>query len=395
MRHFPDWLEAYLAYSANTEPPAHLRFWAGVSAVAGCLQRKVWIDRDKDTWYPNFFIIIVGPPGVVQKSTTINTAYSLLKQIKGVRFGPSVITPQRLVEKLGESKDSFLFRNMYKAQCAMTIKASELGTLIDPQDRVGLDYLTDLWDNPDLFDKETKGSGNDKITNAWLNMIGGTTPAWIAGNFPQYAIGSGFTSRCLFVYSDRKARLVPHPELEKMEGAEEQRAKLVADLQEINKLTGPFQKTKAAYDLESAWYEDHNRNPPQLLVGEQFGGYLSRKQAHVSKLAMVLSASTREDRVIDRKEWADALLMVSGLEEQMLQVFAQIGQSEQTLHMNRLLAFVKAIGRVKWEEAYLKVHAHFPSLRAFEDCLLGMQRSLKIKMIQEGSAIWIVPGPAA
>ena len=40
-----DWLSAYLDYSSHSEAPASMRFWCGVSAVAGALRRKVWIDQ--------------------------------------------------------------------------------------------------------------------------------------------------------------------------------------------------------------------------------------------------------------------------------------------------------------------------------------------------------------
>ena len=59
------------------------------------------------------------------------------------------------------------------------------------------------------FKKISKHAGNDDVVNPWINIIACTTPAWIAGNFPEYMIGGGFTSRCVFVYADAKERFVP------------------------------------------------------------------------------------------------------------------------------------------------------------------------------------------
>jgi hypothetical protein len=75
-----------------------------------------------------------------------------------------------------------------------------------------VDLLVSLWDGKQgAFEKKTKGSGSDSVENPWINLIACTTPAWIAGNFPEYMIGGGFTSRCIFVYAEKKAKLVAYP----------------------------------------------------------------------------------------------------------------------------------------------------------------------------------------
>ena len=60
-----DWLSAFLDYTQFGEAPKHMYFWAGVSAIAGALRRKVWIDQAYFRWYPNFYICLVAPPGIV------------------------------------------------------------------------------------------------------------------------------------------------------------------------------------------------------------------------------------------------------------------------------------------------------------------------------------------
>ena len=79
-RNFPDWITAYLKYASVTEAPRRMHFWAGVGAVAGCLRRRVWLDMKRFQWFPSFYIIYVGPPGVVTKSTTIDIATDLIKR---------------------------------------------------------------------------------------------------------------------------------------------------------------------------------------------------------------------------------------------------------------------------------------------------------------------------
>ena len=91
-RNYADWLKAYLKYAEATEAPQHMHFWSGVSAVAGALRRKVWIDQAYFKWYPNFYIVLVAPPGIVSKSTTVGIAMDLLRKVPGIHFGPDVVT---------------------------------------------------------------------------------------------------------------------------------------------------------------------------------------------------------------------------------------------------------------------------------------------------------------
>ena len=71
-RHYEDWLTAFCDYAQHGEAPRRMYFWAGVSAVAGALRRKVWIDEAYFKWYCNMYIVFVAPPGIVSKSTTAN-----------------------------------------------------------------------------------------------------------------------------------------------------------------------------------------------------------------------------------------------------------------------------------------------------------------------------------
>lgn len=91
-RHFDDWLKTYMLYTRDSESPDEFHFWTGVSTIAGALRRRVWIDMRKFLWTPNFYIILVGPPGIVTKSTTTSVGYNLLRHVEGVHFGPDSAT---------------------------------------------------------------------------------------------------------------------------------------------------------------------------------------------------------------------------------------------------------------------------------------------------------------
>ncbi len=395
-RRCQDWLKAYLDYSSHTEAPAHMRFWSGVSAIAGALRRKVWIDQSYFKWYPNFYIVLVAPPGVVSKSTTAGVAMNLLKQVPGIKFGPDIVTWPALVSSFALAAEAFEWKGEWHTMCAMTLESSEFGNLLNPQDREMVDLYVTLWDGKQgSMRKETKTSGNDEVINPWINMIACTTPAWIAGSFPEYMIGGGFTSRCIFIYADKKARQVAYPIREVPPDLRQQEAALVHDLEQIAMLCGEYKLTEEAYTWGTEWYTRHNASPNPALNDDKFGGYLARKQTHIHKLAMILAAGTSDTMFITPEHLAIADTMVSDLEADMQQVFSKIGRTDDSVNTERLLHFIRTSGKVQWDVAFRHVHRYFPSVRVFEDVLSGLIRSGLVAMTQEGGGIWLSPGRAS
>lgn len=371
-----------------------MRFWCGVSAVAGALRRKVWIDQAYFKWYANFYIVLVAPPGVVSKSTTSATAMSLLKKVPGIQFGPDIVTWPALVMSFADSAETFEYPpGVHNVMSAMTLESSEFGNLLNPQDREMVDLYVTLWDGKQgAMRKETKTSGNDEVLNPWINIIACTTPSWIAGSFPEYMIGGGFTSRCIFIYAEKKAKRVSYPSRVVPKDLHRLEADLVSDLSQIARLTGEYRLTEEAFEWGDAWYNRHNDHPPVHLNDDRFGGYLARKQTHIHKLAMVIAASQSDALWITAEHLAISERMVSDLEPDMAQVFAKIGRSDDSMHSERLLNYIKQSGKVEWEVAFRHVHKYFPGIRDYEDIVSGLVRSGLVYMSQEGAKVFLSPG---
>jgi hypothetical protein len=373
-RNFKDWLAAYVDFASYTETPRRMHFWAGVSTIAGALRRKVWIDQKYFKWHCNMYILLVAPPGVVAKSTTISIAMNLLRKVPGMRFGPDAATWQALVSSFADSREPFELNGVWHTQSALTLESSEMGNLIDPQDRQAIDLLTNLWDGKEgTFDKVTKTNGAETIENPWVNIIAATTPAWIAGNFPESIIGGGFMSRCLLVYADTKDKYIAYPARIVPANFYTTQTALVQDLEHIaTKLVGEYQLSPDATAWGEHWYEKHWKDePPDELDDDRFSGYLSRKQTHIHKTAMVLAAASRDQLVIEKEDIESAAAMVTDLERDMQKVFARIGRTTHSLQAERFVHYVHKHGIVSYPEAYRHVHTAFPDIRNFDGIARG------------------------
>lgn len=395
-RHYSNWINAFLDYSQFGEAPRHMYFWSGVSALAGALRRKVWIDQAYFRWYPNFYICLVAPPGIVSKSTTAAISMNLLKKVPGIRFGPDVVTWQALTSKFAESAETFEYAGEHHIMSPLTLESSEFGNLLNPQDKDMVDLLVSLWDGKQgSFEKHTKHSGKDVIQNPWINLIACTTPSWIAGNFPEYMIGGGFTSRCIFVYADKKNKYVAYPGLDVPATMRETEQKLIEDLEHISvNLAGEYKLAKDAILWGTRWYKQHyTGNIATELGDDRLGGYIARKQTHIHKLAMILAASESDDLIIREEHLQIANIMVSELEADMSKVFSKIGQTATSVYAERLIWYVRTRRVCALTEAYRHVHSSFPQMRDFQGIVDGAIAAGFLRKQLRGTATFLEAVP--
>lgn len=375
-RNFENWLKAYMAFTRDSESPDDFHFWTGVATVAGALRRRVWIDMRKFQWTPNFYIILVGPPGIATKSTSTRTGMRLLESVPDIHFGPPSITWQKLADSLAEAiehvktvgpdgKDAFL------SMSCLTIPVSELGTFLKIDDTALIDVLVDLWDGQlTQWGHSTKTSGTTDIKNPWLNIIGCTTPAWLKAHFPEHLIGGGLTSRIVFVFGDTKRSLIPYPD-ELITDAEyrSMEDRLKADLLEISRLQGEYKLSAAAREWGHKWYERHwNGARPLYMASDRYGGYHSRKQTHIHKLAIILAASQGNDLVVQLPHLEEAEAILSASERHMLRVFESIGMVDEAKQVAELAAFVRAHSFLTSNDLYGLVR-NVMSVKEFEEAL--------------------------
>ena len=325
-RHLPNWLTAYLDYTSASEAPENFHFWTGVSVIAGALRRHVWIDMGYFQWTPCFYIVFVAPPGIVSKSTTANVGMRLLREVPGIHFGPDAVTWQSLVQSLAYAAEGFEYDSELHTMSTITIVSSEFGTFLNPNDREMVDVLVSLWDGQiGTWEKATKTQGSDRIVNPWINLIACTTPAWIQGNFPEYMIGGGFTSRTIFVYGESKRQLVAYPKDRISSHQKGLEPHLIRDLEHIStSLIGPYSLDPGATKWGERWYENLYEQNKATLAHDRFAGYVARKQTHLHKLAMIMAAAYKDDLVITAEDLAGAESRLLESEDQQREVFSRI-----------------------------------------------------------------------
>ena len=384
-RRLANWLDSYVQYASISEAPKIFHFWAGVSAIAGALRRHVWFDQVKFVWYPSFFIVLVAPPGIATKSTTADGSMDLLREVPGIKFGPDSVTWQSLVQSFAESAESFAIGDDWYPQSALTVVSSEFGMYMDFRETQMVNLHITLWDGRKKFEKQTKMSGNDVIEAPWINLIACTTPQWIDANMDENTIGGGFTSRCIFVYGEAKERPIAYLKKVATFNYPELRADLIHDLEWIStKLLGEYILTPEAEAWGEAWYANLWTKEYSLDNPDWVNNYLSRKQAHLHKLAMVLAAVKRDELIITVEDLQLAEVMLNSTEEDAHKVFDRVGKSKEARQASKILEVLQAKREMPYKDLYRISQIWFPDARDFEGIMKSFMNSGQAELVQIG-----------
>lgn len=334
-RKLDDWIEGYMALTDNTEPPHMYREWIAISVIASALQRKCFLGWGDITFYPNMYIVLVGPSGKCRKGTAMGTGAWFLRKL-GVSMAAEAITREALIRELANcSVDDIVEGEMIK-HSSLTIFSPELTVFLGYNNLQLISDITDWYDCREIWTYRTKGSGTDEIVGVWVNLIGATTPSLIRDALPRDAIGGGLASRVIFVYEDQKGKVVPFPFVDaKMDDLKQA---LVHDLADIALMSGRFTVQEDFLDLWADWYIEQEQKP--RFNDPNFDGYVQRRPNHVMKLCMIISASSRDDMIIDRVILERAIDLLNRTEVKMPQVFSGYGASPHSEVMNRIMEFI-------------------------------------------------------
>lgn len=342
-----NWLNTLTQYVEDTESPRHFWFWGGLVTLTSALQRKVWVPFGLEPIYPNLYVILVAPPGRCRKGAPLSLSRKLLHEAK-VRTSVDSTTKRAFtkeLEKIGKSM-YFEYEGLMCPNTSMCIVSKELSSLlaIDPKSMIEL--LTDLYDSHDQWAYKTSGEGQDFLYGLCINLLGATTPTWIAANLPEEAIGGGFTSRLALIHGEKKYKRVTIPR----EPPTELFKDLVRDLSHIKTLTGEFRwGDDGAFEIFDMWYQGLGK-VRRATPNEKLHSFIERMHIMVLKVAMALRVSYSDNLTFTRSDIEYAIGTLDGVLREAGKVFAGHGRSKNAIDNFKVLNQVNTMKRVSFRE---------------------------------------------
>jgi len=326
------WLKAYEDYANDKFVPPQFNTWAGLSILAGALERRLWLPwSDTFSFYPNIYVLLVSRPGV-GKSVALNKAVDLLHEMNRkagtLNIMPSQVTEAKFIELMGTGrswidrsggKELMVFQNSgyYFASEASNSLRNIFGEF--------LACLTDFYDCPAFWERATKKDGKKIVLkNVCMNILAGSTFDYLGKLVSDENIQGGFASRILYVVHSEK--LVRNQrwqngvtEVDK-ELRKEYRKQLIVDLGEINKMSGPMHADDDFGAAWEAWYPQFEEKR-QAYKSDKLQSIVARTNTSVLKVSMLLSAAESDDRVLRLRHWNRALELVEGLNSFIPEIF--------------------------------------------------------------------------
>ncbi len=394
-RELPDWLNAYLRYTENSEPPTSYHYWCALGIIAGALQRRVNLQWGFETIYPNLFTVLVGHSGRTRKGVALGIAREMLVKVPGISVAPEASSREAIILAMKRANASFQDEEgVIHMHCSLTAFSEELSVLLGQSDIKLLANLTDWYNSKNEWVYETVGRGRDELQGLCFNLLGATAPDWLQSMLPQEAVGGGFTSRVIFVVEEQKKATIPEHTLTTVEL--ELQEMLFRDLQLISLLKGSFSFSPEAKDAYTGWYTKEDKllgEGEQAVEDPRFAGYCERRATHLRKMMMLMSASRSDALVIELQDFKRALTLLKATEVKMHKTFGGLGKAKHGDVTEMVMDYVRAVGITTRSSLMAKFYRDLDAgtLRNIEEIMQHM-KVIKVKSIpdkQEKIYEWI------
>ncbi len=341
IKKIPNWIDGYLTYMKETEPPMTYFLWTAIATLAGALQRRIYMPWGHNKIYPNMYVFLIGRSGL-GKGIAMGPAIEMFKET-GLPVAPDAVTIAELIRVLEASENQFLNqKGFFETHCSLNVYARELAVLLGQKDIKKLAHLTDWYDSHDTWKNSTKTQGKEELLGVCLNILGGAAPEWIPTIMPPEAIGGGFTSRIIFIVEQNKGKIIPTPVYnDKLKRLKDD---LTADLSYIaTHYSGIFQfdaATKEAYEKYYIKQEEDIKNGIWPVKDKSFEGYANRRALHLRKMSMIIAASRKSEGIITLEDFKAALIILGNAETKMGRLFSGVGKGFYAEVLEMIMSYI-------------------------------------------------------
>lgn len=377
-----NWLADFARWTLpRSEAPATFIFWTGLFTLACAVRRHVKIPASYlGSWEvsPNLYILFIAQAGKARKSTTANYAEDLLDELTDISRSPELITKESLLTTLVSSPDS-----------SMAIIAPEFGEFIVKSGVEMFGFLTNMYDGKKRISASTLSRGKEFVERPCVNLIGATTPEWVADNMPESVIGGGFASRVIFIFEERVRRRQLFYESLDQEALNKIKDNLVSDLDHIARnLHGEFKIDIEAKEFMESWY----RQNADAGTTEQYKlhGYYERRPAHIFKVAQLVHLAYSDELCIVKQDFEEAIQLLQQIEKKLPKTFESIGRNPYTIDMIRIIDFIREQGTTTPTEIKQKFF-HIAEPTKIDELITGLTQSQFVRFrVEDGKTILFI-----
>lgn len=330
-------LENYRVFTQGNETPELIHLWCGLSALAGAIEKRMWIDQKFFKLYLNLYVLLLAPAGVAAKSTSMGIALRMLKKAS-LNIMEGSILKEKIVEDMEELQKPFNFKGGTFTHSSVTFVSNELNVLLASGTDM-VKFLVDIYDRDDTYVYKTKNSGTYEIPYPYFNMISAVVPQWFKENMCSDLGATGLLARFIIVYEEQKRQKVPLVEITEEQYEAERRCMEI--IYALTQMHGELKMTQEARDYFCDWYMKQDSNVSQDYRLNAY--YERRNKIHILKIAalMALGDLRTEMDVIDLER---AIHLLERTEARMRLAYILNGGNKLTPYIHEVLNAIEAHG---------------------------------------------------
>ena len=317
----------YMGLFENTETPSAYDFWCGMWLISNAVGRRVKVDRPYAPVFLNWYIILVAESGVTRKSTAVRAATELIYDLynrdelaDAMFFISGKTTPEFIEHRMAN-------HSLEYSQAHMAITISELVTFLGREGytRAMPGLLTDIYDCPSILPGRGSMSHKRHAMNVYPTLLSASAPSWLIKSINPEVVEGGFTSRTIFVHSERRKKRIAWP----MALDEEMLGKLRERLSAISiqsKQGAVIELTNAAKERFISWYNNKSESFEPFTRS-----FESREDAHVLRAAGCLCISDGT-WMIDKGHIDVAIRLIDYIKQTSSSIFTETITNDKIIH---------------------------------------------------------------
>lgn len=306
-------LTDFLYATRGVETPTLISIWSALFTLSTYIKREAWLRWFPQRLFTNDYIIVIGPAGIVKKSTAANIGKSIiqkadkyiidenLKEIKTITLITDKNSPESILNEMlpGKKGKDFILKdkhgdpivgpdgrpNRYQRTSEAAIHLSEMGSLFSKSNYMEslTSLLLDLYDNHEKWVWNTLSRGKKILRRLHTGLFAAVTVDAFRSSIPKQALADGFMSRTALVYVPTTERSFSYPRLPKGAPSVEELARRLAWI--ATQAMGEYVLSDKAQKYYDMWYDEWKLS---LKDAPEMQGVKSRESIRLLKVALLL-----------------------------------------------------------------------------------------------------------
>lgn len=284
----------YLLATSNNESPIAYHKWACLSCLSVLVGRRFWFDLGPFRYYPNFYTVLVGDPGV-KKSAAMDVAKDIIRAVGGIPMAATSTTKEAITKMMGHEKYPGkkwfqIAPGQMEEYNQLAIFATEFTTFLGVNTENMIDFLTNIYTEK-VYDEVYKNAGNTSFVGPYITMLACMTPQTVKGYLKLNILTGGFARRTMFVWGSLGRPIAfPGNTPEQIEAF----SRCVEWGKKVQQESGPFTLTEECKVWWKDWYESNYAKVKDRPPSTQ--SYFLTKHEFMLKTAMLLVLGNDEHR---------------------------------------------------------------------------------------------------